>query len=169
MNRLLISAFCLFLSLILGVSFISPQYNDFKLLQGKVEEKKVELESQEEYFARLRETSEKLKQYEPQLATIDTALPPKSSLTILFNYLQTAASQNGLVITGMTPVSTVSAKDIKETRVIFEMTGSYSSLKSFLLTLEKSARIIETESISFSTPEEGSIFTFNLRIKTHSY
>lgn len=169
MNRLLISTFCLFLSLILGVAFISPKYNDFKLVQAKVEEKKAELESQEEYFARLRETAEKLKEHEPQLAIIDTALPPKPSLTTLFNYLQTAASQNGLVVTGIIPISTVSAKDIKETRVILEMAGSYSSLKSFLLTLEKSARIIETESISFSTPKEGSIFTFKLRIKTHSY
>jgi len=103
------------------------------------------------------------------LAIIDSALPPEPSLPNLFDYFQKAASQNGLVLTEMTPAGTVSANGLRETRVILVMSGSYSSFKSFLSTLENSARVIEPESISFASPMEEVPFTFNLRIKTHSY
>lgn len=169
MNRLLIIAASLFVTLILGVVLISPKYQDFALIRSQVEEREAELASREEYFASLGGVSEKLNQYQKQLAIIDSALPPEPSLPNLFNYFQKAASQNGLVLTGMTPAGTASANGLRETRVILVMSGSYSSFKSLLSTLENSARIIEPESISFTSPEEEVFFTFNLRIKTHSY
>jgi hypothetical protein len=59
--------------------------------------------------------------------------------------------------------------------------GNYSSLGSFLVSLEKSDKIFEVTSISFgSNPQSESLsgltqfqtqqtYTFNLQIKTHSY
>ena len=59
--------------------------------------------------------------------------------------------------------------EIRETGTNLVVAGSYSSFKNFLSTLEKTARMIELESISFSTLEEVGPIDFNLRIKVYSY
>lgn len=168
MNRPITIAICIFLTLILGVVFINPKYQELRGIRERIRVKKAEIQSKEKYFSDITDVSEQLKEYEAQLSKIDSALPPDVSLPALFNFLQTATSQNGLVLKGMSPGFTVQGR-FGETSVSLVVTGSYSSLKSFLSTLEKSARMIETESISFSSPGETGLFTFNLRIKVHSY
>ncbi|OGZ90869.1 MAG: hypothetical protein A2510_03795 [Candidatus Staskawiczbacteria bacterium RIFOXYD12_FULL_37_10] len=61
------------------------------------------------------------------------------------------------------------------------MTGSYSSLENFIVSLEKSARLFEVKNISFgaSAASQGAeqsqqfqmqeIYNFNLEVLTHSY
>lgn len=169
MNRPTTIAICLFLTLLLGVFFLYPKYQDLTILQKKIKGKKAELHSKEGYFLDLSDTSEKLKQYEVQFSKIDSALPLKPSLPSLFNFLQRAASQNGLILQEISPTFAPNSEGLRETRVTLIMTGSYSSFKSFLSTLEKSARIIEAESISFASSEEAETFIFTLGLKVYSY
>jgi len=169
MNRLITIAICIFLTLILGVVFIYPKYQELRGTQERIRLKRAELQSKEKYFSDLTDVLEQLKEYEIQLSKIDSAIPPDVSLPALFNFLQTAASQNGLVLEEMSPGFTTTQERFRETSISLVVTGSYSSFKSFLSTLEKSVRMIELESISFSSPEETGLFTFNLRIKVHSY
>lgn len=185
MSRLILIIICFFLVLLIGFFLIWPKYQELKNLEAKIEGKKTELQYSEEYFSKLNQLSEKLKGYEDQLAKIDFALPSDASLTSLslINFLQGASDLNGLVFKEFSSYSITSPETaaktpgspetelpskIKEIRLSFEVSGLYSALKNFLIALEKSARIIEVESISFSF-EEGEIFSFALELKTHSY
>ncbi|MBZ9571757.1 type 4a pilus biogenesis protein PilO [Patescibacteria group bacterium] len=185
MPRLITAIICLFLTLILGFFIIWPKYQDLRDLKLEIKTRETELNYREEYFSDLNKISEELKKYEAELSKINDALPDDPSLPSLLNFLEKASSQNGLVFKKLGSFSTVSLKkptrtatpseqqplspsEIKETRLGFEVSGSYSALKNFLSTLEKSARLIEIETISFSF-EEGEIFSFALEIKTFSY
>ncbi|MFC1663727.1 type 4a pilus biogenesis protein PilO [Patescibacteria group bacterium] len=172
MPRHIIIAICLFVALALGAGLLWPNYQDLKILQKKIEEKGIELQYKEEYFSELKKTSEALKEYSQKLLKIDAALPASPDLPSLFDFLQKASSQSGLVLNEIKIVSTNSFNkdlNVQETSLFLSLSGSYSALKDFLLNLQNSARLIEVESISFLSPEKGETFFFNLKIKIYSY
>lgn len=172
MPRTLIIAICLGLTLILGILFLWPKYQNFKNLQLQLENKKTEIRYRGEYYQELFSLSEKLKEFETELQNIDSALPSDPSLPPFYNFLQKASSENGLILKsiGSFSLSFLPGKtNIRLISIPIEVSGSYSSLKNFLRTLEKSARIIEVDGISFSSPGEGELFSFKLGVKIHSY
>jgi len=169
----------LILLVALGIAAVFPKYQNLNLLQLKVKEKEAEFQSEKEHFSNLDDVSEKLKKYEESLSNINSALAAEPGLPALFNFLQIAASQNGLVLKKIAPTLPSPLKEelvkegwslgIRETGINLTAAGSYSSFKNFLSTLEKTARMIEIESISFSTSEKAGPIDFNLRIKVYSY
>lgn len=170
--RFIVIAICLIVSLGLGFGIILPKHQGIKNLQFEIEKKEIELRYKEEYFSHLWEISEKLKEFEKSLAKIDSAIPQEPSLPSLFNFLEKISSQSGLLLKKVGPVSSVSLDEkpeIQEHSFSISLLGSYSAFKNFLTSLEKSARLIEVKSISFSSPKKGTSFDFNLLIKVHSY
>lgn len=162
----------LFFSLILGMAIIWPRFQELGKIQASVQYASKELQYQEQYFAQLAETQEKLKDYEKGIAVIDSALPEDVSLPSLLNFIQKAGSQSGLGLKNISPFTVSDSPrnpELKQTHLSIEMIGDYSSFKEFLSVIEKSSRLIGVENISFSSPKEGNIFNFNLRIKVHSY
>ena len=159
--------------LIVGVFLVFPRCQDLRALRLEIGKRNAELQSKEKYFSNLQEASRELEKYQSELSKIDSALPSDPSLPSLFNFLQKASSQNGLILEDIGVFSvTVSEEnpEIKEINLNLGASGSYSSFKNFLSTLEKSARLIEIENISFSAPEEKeSSFSFDLKIKVRSY
>lgn len=170
MPRILIISICIFLTLALGIGLIWPKYQGLKNLEFKIAQKESELKSQEEYLTNLRNISQELKQYQDNLLKIDSALPDGPSLPSLFNFLQKACSQSGLVLgdIGSVVVSSQKESDIKEFHIGLSVSGSYTALKNFLYVLENSVRLIEVENIYFNS-EKKEPFSFNLAIKVHSY
>lgn len=82
------------------------------------------------------------------------------------------------------PSKTKAATDIQEVNFQLRLSGSYSALKNFLSSLEKSSKIWEVASLDLSseekvkekgkeeaTGEEAGVelFSINLMLKTHSY
>ena len=169
MNRPNVSLICFFLGIILLVFLVYPKYQELMAVTAQIKLKDIELQSKEKYLSNLIELSEEFKKYEEQLAFVDSVLPQEPSLPPLFHFLQKTATQSGLILKGTSSTYLPSLEDLKETTITLEMTGYYSSLKEFLSTIEKSARMIETESISFSTPEKEETFSFDLTIKVYSY
>jgi len=168
----LIIASCFILSLVLGIVLLWPRYQNLKELQESVSQKETEIQQQEQYFSNLSQIEEKIRKYDKELAKINSALPEDPSLPSLFNFLQKASSQSGLILKGISPfeISLLeSSPNLKEIQFSFQVSGPYSSFKDFLSTLENSARLIEVENISFSSPKEGELFNFNLRVKVYSY
>jgi Tfp pilus assembly protein PilO len=169
----------LILLVALGIAVVFPEYQNLNLLQLKIREKEAEFQSGKEYFSNLDNISEKLKEYEESLSKINSALAAEPGLPALFNFLQTAASQNGLVLRKIAPTLPSPLKEelvkegwspeIRETGINLIVTGSYPSFKNFLSVLEKTARMVEVESISLSILEEEGPIDFNLRIKVYSY
>lgn len=174
MSRQIIIIITLSSALIFGIGLVSPKYQDLNRIQKQIGEKKAELQSQEEYFSNLKKTSEELKSYEVQLSKIDSALPPDPfvSFSVLFDFIQKASSQSGLILKVINPVGSKPSQTlegIQETALSLIVSGSYSSFKNFLSLLEKTSRLIEVENISFSSLGEEAPLNFNLRIKVYSY
>lgn len=174
MPRILIIAVSLGLVMIFVMLFLWPKYQNFTNLQIQLKNKEAELRNQNEYYKDLFSLSEKLKEFETEISNIDSALPSDVSAAALsfHNYLPKAASENGVILKNMGSfsISTLSGKEnIQVISIPIEVSGSYSSLKNFLTALEKSARIIEVTSISFSSPQEEEFFGFQLNVQTHSY
>jgi len=184
MPRLLTSIILLFLTLIFGLFLLWPQYQKLKDLQIEIRTTENQIENQENYISHLIELSEKLKKYQLEISRINQALPSKPDLPSLFHFLQKVSSQNGLVFKGLGDFSIILPRkpeemalleempkifpEFKEISLDFELSGSYSALKNFLSTLEKSARFILVEFLSFSIEKEE-IPSFELKIKTFSY
>jgi Tfp pilus assembly protein PilO len=164
--------FLLFL-LVLGIIFLwQPKYQKFINLRLNVQEKKLELQTKEDYFSQLSKLSDKLKEYEAQLAKINTALPPEPSIPNLFYYLGKTSSQSGLILENITldKISPIEeGARVKGISLSLVLYGNYPAFKNFLSVIQKSARLIEAESVSFSSPTKEEMFSFNLKIKTFSY
>lgn len=157
------------LSFFLIIFLVFPKYQTLNVLKKEILEKEEEFRSQEKYFETLQKTSEELKKYEDSLSKVDAALPKNPSLPELLNFIQKASSQSGLSLKGISPAATSPfGGKIKETRINFLLVGNYPDFKNFLSILEKSARLIDVENISFSSPKEGP-FNFAITIKFYSY
>lgn len=173
MNRTIIITICLIITIALGIWVIWPQYQNLKSKQLEIKAKTIELQNETVSYEELVKTSEELKKYPEELAKIDSALPLEVSMPSMLDFLQKKASESGLNIKqfGQAPIS--SSKDnpkFKEYLLNLSLYGSYQNLKNFILTLEKSARVFEVESISFSFPGKKEYpFLFNLTIKFYSY
>ena len=178
MSRAIIIITCLGLLLIFAIGAVFSKYQEMNLLQLEIKNKNAEFQYEKEYFSKLSALSKKLEKYKENLAKINSALPINSRLPDLLNFLQKSCSQTGLVFKKIGPSSTVPLieegeenrnPEIQETAFNIVVAGSYSAFKNFLRILEKSARMIGVESVSFSSPEEEISFTFNLRLKIYSY
>lgn len=158
------------LSLLVIFLLLLPKYEDLKISKKEILNREFELKTQEEHFKDLQQLSAELKKYEISLAKIDSALPENPSLSGLFNFIQKIASQSGLTLKAISPPSTsvIADSKIKETTITLTLVGEYPQLKNFLSVLEKSARFVEVENVSFSFPKEGP-FNFNITIKVYSY
>jgi len=184
MSRLTTIIICLILSVILGFFLIWPQYQEFNEERWHLKEKEAERDNQEEYFAHVENVAKELSGYENELNKINSALPYDLDIADLINFLDKATSRNGLGIVGISSLSvdkksspkneeSVVART-KEIDMVFDVKGSYPAFKNFLSTLEKSARVIDVESITLkkkqvSTKEEESPPVFTLKIKTYYY
>ena len=179
------------LLLILGIIFFWwPKYQEFGDLKIKLKERKTELENKDKYFSELERLSQKLKEYVSELSIVDSALPGTFGIPDLLNLLQKEASQNGLVLEKVnlesvsslegeenkfsSSPSSAKADSVKESKIIkipvsFSVLGKYHAFKNFLQSIQKNARLIEIESISFSSPQKDDVFSFELMIRTHSY
>lgn len=150
---------------------ILPKYQSYGEIKEEVVARLAEFESQEEYISRLKSTHERLESFKDSLVKIESAIPEKRLLPDLLSLFQEAASQSGLIMEKVTPsfVASDLAKDIRLTRVNLTLKGDYAGLKNFIKTIEKSARLIEVDSVYFTYPERGTLFTFSLILTVQSY
>ena len=159
-------------AIILSVFFTFPKYQEVVDIKSQIEAKRTVLQYKEDRFLQLKNLEEKLEHYKEPLEKLDSVLPKDPDLPDLFNFLEKTALENGLVlgkISSFTVLSPKTKEQLGQASVVFSLSGSYSSLKNFLDTLEKSARLITLESLSFSSPEEGETFNFDLIIKVSFY
>ena len=171
MNRPIVIALCVFIIFALAYLLILPKYQTLESARSNIEKKQGELNYLKDYFAELEEISKDFKGYETEFLKIESALPLGPSLPSLLHFIQTKASQNGLVLknVSMTTMSSFAqSSNIKEYHFTIELSGFYPAFKNFLSTLEKSGRLIEIERISFVAPEEKEPTSFGIGIKVYS-
>ncbi|MBI2003306.1 MAG: type 4a pilus biogenesis protein PilO [Candidatus Wildermuthbacteria bacterium] len=147
------------------IALALPQYQDFQSRRLELSQKKADLQSQADYWKNLKKIDEELHKRQVLLEKINSGLPLDPSLPSLLGFLQQTASQEGLVLKkaelGLTTLVSENPP-IKKKGVFLEVAGAYPAFRRFLTILEKSSRLIQTESLSFSLPEKGDVFSFSL-------
>ena len=176
MNRNYLSIVIVVAALLLGALLVWPQYQKISSLKTDIESKRLDLQTKTDYFNKVKQVSDELGGYSDSLAKVYSALPNDPMLSSTFNYIQTTASEAGLVLTevkvdsigklvnsGKKGEKTVSSDpDLRSTTLNFTLEGSYSSLKNFLSETETSSRLIDVEDVSFTKPSKvNDPFDFN--------
>lgn len=189
-KKLLITIVLLGLSFIIGLVFCFPKFQEMRSFQEQLKAKEIELEQKKAYFEEVNILSEKLKQYPDEIAVIDFALPDDFSLPFLFDFFEKIVSKNGLFLKNISQSSDIQSgqrasrspaqpellekssagKSLKASKTNLSLSGSYSAFKNFLYALERNARFIEVEKVSFSfSQDKTSALNFNILVKTNSY
>jgi len=168
---LIISIVILVFAILGGVFILRPKYQDFSTKKIELKNKETELEQKQQHYVRVEELSEKMKEYEEELKKIDSALPTEPSLSSLFNFVQNLVSQSGLILETLGSAKVGSSPTGGTQKISFSLsaTGFYSALKQFLSVIYNNTRLIEVESISFGSSEEGGLFEFKIGLLAHFY
>ena len=173
MRLFIIIGTCLLLSSILGgVFFWWPKYQDFSNVGIELRKKEIELSQKEDYFASLKSLSDKLAQYPEELGKINSALPDDLSVPALFSFIQEASSENGLVLENLDLGKMIPDKDeprIKKVEFAASVSGSYAAFKNFLSALYNNTRMVDVKSISFMSPTESNLFSLTLDLVAYSH
>jgi Tfp pilus assembly protein PilO len=168
------SIFTLIIFLVVAAVFIGlifPSFQESRDLSAKFQQKQKELEELEDYLSHLQKISAQLKEFTPQLSKIDQALYGDSYLPNLFVFLQQEAAKNGLNLEQITIGQQSVPKEgesLTERTINLQLSGAYPNFKSFLISLEGSARIIEVVSLSLSAKSLKESPKFGLIIKVYS-
>ena len=179
-NPILLSVINFAIIAILAFYFLIPKYQDLSYSNMQAELRVDRLKNLQEHFSELSSLDQELSAYQAEMAKVQSALPEDPSLASVFYFFQESAKQNGLLLTSISFSSTKREQankektEIKEDIFSVEVTGSYTAFKNFLSTVERSARLIEIESISFSSKKEEEsvskdLFSFELSVKVYSY
>lgn len=168
---------CLAALLVGGIIMIwLPRLKSYIAQKAELTIKQAELDDKAAYFQKIDEALAKIKDNQENFDKISSAMPVEFLAPEIFDYLQREAVNNGLLLksvsAGPQNVSKVNVK-IKENTITLSLFGSYSAIKNFLSALNRSARMLETQSIKFSAPAKESkqkdIYTFDLTLKAYSY
>lgn len=172
MNKTIATILSFILATGLTFFLVLPKY---ELLQSKTAEERTKesnLDNMNDYYKKAADISAELENYQEELAKIDFALPGEISLPRMYRFFQERASEAGLVLKNETADQLAASKTagLNEQAFSLELTGSYTAFKNFLGIMEKSARLIEIEGISFGSPEKGKeLFSFSVLLKFYSY
>lgn len=166
MKKLLSIPILLFGAVLLGGYLVLPKYQEFKNLREEVVQRTVLIQQITKYFSNLRQISENLGEVTEPLKKVETALPSKVSLSALFNFFQKKSVENGLLLEN---ISIAVEKAENQTYLNLTLSGSYSSLKGFLKSLEQSSRLIEVKNISLDQKGKEKFPKYNLLLGVHSY
>lgn len=183
MARLFITTILILASAVIGVFYLRPQWQQFQTLQEESENLRniaTELDDLIQNRDALIKAINTVSRQD--LQKIDQALPqgPRSAEFLVL--LETLAKRNNTVLRQVDLIGSGEAQSgqprpggsltapsigtIKEFPVSINVGGSYDAFKSFLGDLERSLRIIDINSLSFSASSRD-LFEFSLKGKTY--
>jgi Tfp pilus assembly protein PilO len=201
-DRPIAIAFLLFVILVITIFFVIPEYREFRVSQQNLGKIEAQYNSKVAYYADIDKASRDLRVHQDGLEKIDNALPEKPSIADLVYFLQKKSGESGLIVKDLFLTKFVSLNlenssgNLKEIIFSLNLLGTYPSLKNFLFSLETSARLFESDSISLTSatptasvtpvvpaattrttrganasvqPQAEQGYSFKLEVRTHSY
>jgi Tfp pilus assembly protein PilO len=177
MKNYIISALIIFLIGLGIMMFLTlPEYEKFVGSTQQLSLDKAELVEREQYLSEMFSLSQRLRQHQPALDKISSALPLYPDFPSLMIFLNEKASESGLIVLKQDMASTVYYTDsniandeqaIKPVKFDLLLTGTYPSLKNFIRTVEASSRLINVTEIT--TAEDKDIGRHLHRITLESF
>ncbi len=166
--------------------FAWPKYEEFREARITLAKKEAELSGESDYYAKVEKLTVEIDARKDILAKIDDALPTDALIAPMIHFFQKSGVESGLIIKAVTftnsnasaapPIGNQALKrDVKEIAFMVNMTGNYRGLKTFLIAIEKSARLFEVDTIalaplqSLQNPSQVQNYDIKLQIKTHTY
>ena len=191
-NKPITTIIILIVNLVLIFLFVIPKYQESGEIQINFEKKQIDYNNQSKYQAELLSILKNIEERKEIIEKIDIALPSNFSISPIVNFLQEKAKENQLSIKSMVFSKIASQTDeqllkenslkkVKSVNITVNLSGSYQGLKNLLISLDRSVRLFEVDSISFSSPEifvnsNGSTssnqlrtYDFRLEVKTNTY
>ncbi len=184
-NKLVLAIIIFIIILILVFLFVMPKYKKLSELQDTLAKKQLEYDNKSIYYAKIAEIIKSIETKKDALGKIDSALPSDFYLSSLIYFFQRKGAESGLAIKSVTlskvsaPVAAAAADtDIQDITFNIRLSGTYEGFKNFIAALDKSARLFEVNSITFSNSGAGKdpklsalgqTYEFNMEVLTHIY
>ena len=181
-NKPISAIIILIIALIIFFLFALPEYQKSNDLQYSLAQKQAEYNSKSVYYSKISELIGTIEDKKDALGKINSALPPDFSFAPLVFFFQKKGVENGLTIKSIifSQISPETAeKKIRNITFTVNILGNYQGLKNFLSSLDKSARLFEGNSISFSPSVTSSdskqskiqqqAYDLKLELQTHTY
>ena len=170
----------LVITVVLFSLFVFPKYQESKSMEVELVQKQLQYESRVDYYLKLSDILNKIEQNQDALGKINSALPSDFSLAPIVYFIDKKSEESGLIVKSITfsqqqnELEGFSNQNIKRILFKVDLSGSYDGLKKFLSSVEKSSRLFEVSSISFSTgqlvsPKSSKVYEFSLSLQTHTY
>ncbi len=162
------------IALVLVVVFISilflldwPAYKKFVFLSNETERYENLLEEEKGLLVKVNQLKEIYESRENELKKVHYSLPAGKEVPNLIVQFEALASENGLILESLDFIELTEQEKYKGLSVSLSISGTYQSFKSFLEALEFNVRLMDVQSVKFSSAEteaESSIFTFDVKL-----
>jgi len=185
----------LIINSILIFLFIVPKYQESNELQASLVKKQAEYDGRSDYSVKLLRILKDIEGRKDTLEKINSALPSDFSLSPVVYFLQKKATENQLTVKSIIfqsqnlpeissqvhdyTLPATKEKEVKNVTLAINLSGSYQGFKNFLYSLDKSTRLFQVSSISFSSPQslsglayspvEFQTYNFKLEVKVFTY
>ncbi|MCF7831280.1 MAG: type 4a pilus biogenesis protein PilO [Candidatus Pacebacteria bacterium] len=179
MGRFIFSLFAILISIAIFVIVVIPRYHAIQELRSE----RAELVSAVSSGADLRVRRDELtRQYnaisQDSLSKLKSLLPDSIDNVKLILELDALARTYGLPIqnvrvreveddTGAQQSTVVTDSRYGTTRLELTLEGRYDRFRSFLTDVEKSLRLIDVESVTFTAPEDEAVYTYIITLRTY--
>jgi len=162
------------LTVLIGVVFFYPRYQDYREASLNARNKEKELANYQSFVQKMRSIDQELKQNQELVEKVDSAIPNSSQIPSFLKFLDDTAKNTGISLEDVSwterPVSKKEEQIAKQYNLNLQISGSYFSFKNFLFALEHTARLVEVSKITFDTPlDENEPISYNLELRIYSY
>lgn len=150
MNKKLITSFVF---LIIGLIFtrvaVVPKYAEYRHLRNQLGAAEQTLSAKQKYYSQIFTIRERLNASQEAVSKVGAALPLYPDAPTLYRFLKTEASQNGLIFRSLGDLKILQPDNSFVGVIKFSglIEGRYSSLLSFLQSVEHSSRLINVTSV----------------------
>ncbi len=160
---------------ILGLLFglLVPEGNKIKDLRLDLAKQEGVLATHVHRVEQLGAVIESFSAQEEMIDRIEQALPSTPNTSALLEFLSVTIGESGMIFSEVGGISAVTTEDdvgrvVKESKISIEASGSYQSFLTLLKSLERSAYLIEVDSVSFASSQENAsdFYDFLLVLRT---
>ncbi len=169
--RSILTIIFIIIAVFVGYFLVWPEYQKTIALQTEIENVKMQIDQNEEYFNQLKKIDSQLEQNKYKLDIANSVLPDEFYLPHLFYSLKKITIDNNLEFQDISAsISSLEESDrINKIQVELRVAGSYSDFKEFLYHLEHSTRLFSVNSISINPSLVGDSFSLSLSLTTFYY
>ena len=172
MNKKLITNTVIYAALVLAIWFVAaPVWSGFRAEAKEVALKKQTITLEKQVIDKLNSVNQVLDSQKDNVARLEQTIPSEELKPELLSIMENLANQNGLALAtievnaptgdaGSRAASrtneNISASSLKTLEITLQVSGTYSSFKSWLEAIEKNLRISDVSNISFAVGEKKS-------------